>query len=109
MGIKTQKRCLGIQTREGRRQSALWAGAWQYPKTVRVSVVEARDRRPQNRASFAPLARLSHTGMWPGSELGRELAEPAPHQGGQTPGLPASCLCLHLLGTFLGKDESCQK
>lgn len=81
MGIKTQKRCLGVRTQEGKRQSALWAGAWQCPNTVRVLVGEARDRRPQNRAFFTPLAQLSHTGMWPGSELGQELAEPEPCRG----------------------------
>lgn len=48
--------------------------------------------------------------MWPGPELDSGSAAGRagqPYQD-QTSRLPASCLCLRLLGAFLGKDESCQ-
>lgn len=50
-----QPNCLELWMR-GSSPASLSPRAWQCLKSVRVSVGEARDRRLQNRASFALLA-----------------------------------------------------
>lgn len=87
--------------------------AWQCLKTVRVSVGRLETADPEIEPPSPPLAWpwLSHPGMWPGPETdsGPGVGEVGSHIKGWMPELLASCLCLHLLGTFLGKDKSCQK
>lgn len=78
----------------GSSPTPLLSRAWQCLKTVRVSVSEARGRRPQNRDSFIPAdLRLSHSGMWPWLEMdsGPRLQEPATTSGARRLGsqLPA--------------------
>lgn len=85
----------------GSSPTPLLSRAWQCLKTVRVSVSEARDRRPQN--SLLHPCWMTAESLWNVALARAGLRAQPPrasdHIRSQTPGLPASCLCLSLLGT----------